>query len=183
LPAGVLVPPQSASQAVQNAEQIARGLNDAVLAARAGSGGPWRQGGAAVASQPGPQLTEGRPADDGTVEPRSDAQQKRPAPWILPLAGVFAVTGTVLLAAAGVQKACRRAAEQAGQRSVVTPLCSPDGSDVARSSSPLMESADRLDVVSSFESQVEEAKQRAKALTRGRLPRAPCKPSSSPPGP
>jgi len=108
-----------------------------------------------------PQLVERRTADGFRPRPRSDyaQQHKKPARWILPLAAVFAVVGTVLLAIAGARK---------------WKLCSGTAAPKVRTSAvmPLTVSVDRQDapanddIVSTFESQVKEAKQRAKSLTR-----------------
>jgi hypothetical protein len=115
-----------------------------------------------------PQLVERHTADDVRPKPRSAyaRQHKKPASWILPLAGVFAAVGMVLLTIAGAKRFCKRPAAPKERPSAVAPLRS------LHDKTPLTVSADRQaahandDIVSSFESQVKEAKQRAKSLTR-----------------
>ncbi|CAK0789334.1 unnamed protein product, partial [Prorocentrum cordatum] len=126
-----------------------------------------------------PQLVERQPEERRTFTPHFVSPQKKPTNWILPLAGVFAALGTVLLAAAGVQRLCCRggAATRRERPGAVVPLRSRAGSrdsDNTRRHVPLVESEDQQemedDIVSIFEGQVKEARQRAKSLTRKSRP-------------
>ncbi|CAK0849274.1 unnamed protein product, partial [Prorocentrum cordatum] len=124
------------------------------------------------------QTTEDlRPRPEPASQLDPPPPKKKPSAWILPLAGAFAAAGTLLLAIAGARQCCRGTAAPRGRPGAVAPLRSP------RDNSPLMVSPSRQDpyeeddIVNSFESQVKEAKQRAKSLTR-KSHSPPARPSS-----